>query len=275
MTILWRVLVAVRLRGLAAEPADAQKRGGTLTIVRPTDPVSLQTLRVAVPKDAAADDAALLRVQHDLVDRFAALPGVTSATLMNGAPMTGFTSQAPIFASDHPYAPDTIPPLRRFVRVGPSAFRVLGTALVAGREYDWTDIHGKRDVVVISENFAREYWGSAAAALGKQIRSFPKDPWSVVIGVVRTRRPLLLLCAVPVLAQQVSLLVINTGYDARFVFAALILSPLLISVAFVRADRVAEKPEADVGTSEAPELPHPALTTVGGDPVADAAAPSS
>ena len=56
--------------------------------------------------------------------------------------------------------------------------------MVAGREFDWTDIHAKRDVVLISENFAREYWGSAAAAIGKQIRSNPNDPWSQVIGVV-------------------------------------------------------------------------------------------
>ncbi|MFI5077192.1 MAG: FtsX-like permease family protein, partial [Vicinamibacteria bacterium] len=63
-------------------------------------------------------------------------------------------------------------------------FRVLGTPLIAGREYDWTDIHQKRDVVLISDNFAREYWGSAAAAIGKRIRSNPNDKWFEVIGVV-------------------------------------------------------------------------------------------
>jgi peptide/nickel transport system substrate-binding protein len=41
MTTVWRLLVAALLLGLVAGPADAQKRGGTLTIVRPTDPVSL------------------------------------------------------------------------------------------------------------------------------------------------------------------------------------------------------------------------------------------
>ena len=61
---------------------------------------------------------------------------------------------------------------------------MLGTPLAAGREYDWTDIHQKRQVVLISENFAREYWGSAAAAIGKRIRSNPNDAWSEVIGVV-------------------------------------------------------------------------------------------
>jgi hypothetical protein len=56
--------------------------------------------------------------------------------------------------------------------------------MVAGREYTWTDLHESRNFVIISENFAREYWGSAQAAVGKQIRSMPTDSWSEVIGVV-------------------------------------------------------------------------------------------
>ena len=41
-TLAFRLAVTLLALGLvAAPPADAQKRGGTLTIVRPTDPVSL------------------------------------------------------------------------------------------------------------------------------------------------------------------------------------------------------------------------------------------
>jgi predicted permease len=98
--------------------------------------------------------------------------------------MTGFESQDPIFASDHAYAADQIPPLRRFITVGPGVFQVLGTPLAAGREFDWTDIHQKREVVVIGQAFAREYWGSASAAIGKRIRENANEPWSEVIGVV-------------------------------------------------------------------------------------------
>ena len=148
------------------------------------NPRTLQTMRVAIPEDIAADDARVLILQQRVVGRLASLPGVSSVSLMNGLPMTGFSSQDPIFASDHRYAADTIPPLRRFIRVAPGAFEVLGTPLAAGREYTWTDLHQQRPVVLISENFAREYWGSAAAAIGKRIRSMPTDPWSEVIGVV-------------------------------------------------------------------------------------------
>jgi predicted permease len=149
-----------------------------------TEPSQVQTLKIAIPEDVAADDARMVLMQQNIVDALAALPGVTSASLINGLPMTGFSSQDPVAASDHTYRENQIPPLRRFIRAVPGTFRTLGTPLVAGREYDWTDIHQKRGVVLISDNFAREYWGSAAAAIGKQIRSNPKDGWSEIIGVV-------------------------------------------------------------------------------------------
>ena len=149
-----------------------------------SDPATLQTLRIAIPGDVAADSSMLGSNACTRVDGLARLPGVTSVSLMNGLPMTGFSSQDPIFASDHTYAADTIPPLRRYIRAAPGAFQVLGASLAAGREYDWTEIHQQRQVVLISENFAREYWGSASAAIGKRIRSTPNDSWSEVIGVV-------------------------------------------------------------------------------------------
>jgi predicted permease len=146
-------------------------------------PESLQTLRISIPKSAAAKDPDLLLMQQNLVDRLAGIPGVTSVSLMGGLPMTGFHSQDPIFASDHSYAAHQIPPLRRFITTAPGTFQTLGVLLLAGREFTWTDIHSKRQVVLISDNFAKEYWGSAQAALGKQIRSNPTEPWNEIIGV--------------------------------------------------------------------------------------------
>jgi predicted permease len=173
-------LVLLIASGLMIRTFDAMRR------VQPgfSDPRMLQTLRIAIPSNVAADDARLLVMQQALVDRMASVPGVSSVSFTNGLPMTGASSQDPIFASDHTYAADTIPPLRRFIRVAPGAFHVLGTPLVAGRDYDWNDIHQRRQVVLISENFAREYWGTAAAAIGKRIRTNRNDPWSEVIGVV-------------------------------------------------------------------------------------------
>jgi len=144
---------------------------------------TLQTLRISIPRNAAPKDAELLRMQQNLVDRLAALPGISAVSFIGSLPMTGSRSQDPIFASDRSYPAGQIPPLRRFITVAPGAFGTLGVPLVAGREYTWADIHNQRRVVLIAENFAREYWGSPQAAVGKQIRSNPNDPWSEIIGV--------------------------------------------------------------------------------------------
>jgi len=153
--------------------------------VRPgfNTPETLETLRISIPQTAAPKEENLRQMQHNLVNRLASIPGVTEVSLMNGLPMTGFMSQDPIFASDHAYAANQIPPLRRFIRTAPGALHALGTAMRAGREFTWSEIHQSQQVVLISENFAREYWGSAQAAIGKQIRSNPNDKWSQIIGV--------------------------------------------------------------------------------------------
>jgi hypothetical protein len=52
--------------------------------------------------------------------------------------------------------------VRRFKFISPGFFATLGTPLVAGRDLSWTDIYKKIPVAIVSENFAREYWQSAA-----------------------------------------------------------------------------------------------------------------
>jgi hypothetical protein len=59
---------------------------------------------------------------------------------------------------------------------------------VAARELTWTEVYGLRPVVVISENLAREMWGTPSAAVGKRVREFSSMPWHEVIGVVQDAR---------------------------------------------------------------------------------------
>ncbi len=147
-------------------------------------PASLETFRLSIPQAVAPNDTAMRVLQQAIADRLAAIPGVTTVSMIDGLPMTDWRSQDPIYASDRAYDADKIPPLRRFLRAAPGTFAALGTPLVAGREYDWNDIHQERPVVIIGENVARDLWGSAQAAIGQRIRSNPTDPWSDVIGVV-------------------------------------------------------------------------------------------
>jgi len=43
-------------------------------------------------------------------------------------------------------------------------------------------------MVIVSESFARESWGSASAAIGKRVKKYNSSPWQQVIGVVEDVR---------------------------------------------------------------------------------------
>jgi putative ABC transport system permease protein len=147
-------------------------------------PEQLQLLHVSIPDTEVKDPERVVRMQNDMIDKLAAIPGVTSAAFIFGAPMEGFTSNDVLYAEDKNYTPGQLPPIRRFHLVSPGYFRTAGTPLMAGRDFTWADTYGKRHVVMISGNLAREMWGSPAAALGKRIRESPAHPWREIVGVV-------------------------------------------------------------------------------------------
>ncbi len=75
-----------------------------------------------------------------------------------------------------------------FKYASPGFFATAGTRLVAGREITWPEVYGLAPVVTVSENLARELWGTPTAAVGKQLRVSPAMPWHEVIGVVQDVR---------------------------------------------------------------------------------------
>ncbi|HYK62886.1 MAG TPA: ABC transporter permease [Bryobacteraceae bacterium] len=149
-----------------------------------THPEEVQLMRAYIPEAQVKDSEAVMRMQQQTLEKLAAIPGVYSVAFTNTAPMEGFNYNDLLYAQDKNYAVGEIPPVRRFRFVSPGAFKTIGTALIAGRDFTWTDLYDKRRVAIVSENLAREMWGSAGVALGKRIRAAPRDPWREIVGVV-------------------------------------------------------------------------------------------
>jgi predicted permease len=144
----------------------------------------IQTLRIAIP-DAdvpKADD--VLRMQHAIVERMAAIPGVSAVGFSNSVPMDGNEWEDPVWAQDRSYANGTMPPLRRFRFGSPGFAATLGIPLIVGRDFTWDEVSQKIPVAMVSANLAREYWGNPANALGKRIRVSTKDDWREIVGVL-------------------------------------------------------------------------------------------
>lgn len=147
---------------------------------------TLQTFRIWIPPTQIADKDRdkLTHLEQDMMNKVAALPGVQSVALTSSVPMQGWNSNDLIFARDRTYREGDIPPIRRFIYVSPGLFKTMGTPILAGRDFTWEDTYDKLPVAVISENFAKEYWGSVQNALGKQIRADSTDDWRQIVGVV-------------------------------------------------------------------------------------------
>jgi putative ABC transport system permease protein len=156
-----------------------------LTRVNPgfVAPSQLQTFCVYIPDAQVRDSERVVRVEKEIADKIAALPGVSSVGISRNLPMDGSRWNDTVVARDRVYAPSKLL-LYPYEFVSPGFLKTLGTPLVAGRDFTWSDTYNKLPVAMVSEHFARQYWHDPASALGKQIRQSAKDEWREVVGVV-------------------------------------------------------------------------------------------
>jgi predicted permease len=152
-----------------------------------TDASSLQTLHIAIAEASIADPRMVTRVENNIADKLASIPGVTAA---------GFAGQAPMEGEGHGW--NTInaegksyegsPPIRFYNYISPGYFHALGTRLTAGRDFTWNEVYDLEPKIIISEGLAREEWGSAGAAIGKRMQEDTGSPLIQVIGVAEDVR---------------------------------------------------------------------------------------
>jgi predicted permease len=122
-----------------------------------------------------------------LLERAAALPGVTSVSLASRVPLgleggrRGITIEG--------YEPRSGEDMEVHTNsVGPAYFRTMGGALARGRDFSEADGPGAPGAVIVNEAFARRYW-PGQDPLEKRIwmgsRSGPRGSPFTVIGVAR------------------------------------------------------------------------------------------
>ena len=152
-------------------------------------PETLQLTRISIPPSLIKEEDRVIRTQNDIRDKLAAIPGVTSVSFGSEMPMETIDLDWDLIVPEGTQLTQAqLPPVRIFKHISPGFFATQGTPLVAGRDFTWTDIYGHRRHAIVSENLAREVWGSPTAAVGKRFNIGPDSPWTEVIGVVRDVR---------------------------------------------------------------------------------------
>jgi putative ABC transport system permease protein len=150
-----------------------------------THPEEILILHSIFP-GADREPEGVMRKQHEVLDKLAALPGVTSVGFGNAAPLESFLGGGnTVYAEDQKVAEGQFSRMRQIRKIAPGFFKTMGTRIVTGRDFAWTDLYENRRVAIVSENLAREWWGVPGTALGKRIREAgDADPWREIVGVV-------------------------------------------------------------------------------------------
>jgi len=151
-------------------------------------PEHIESMHIYIPDLLVSDPVMVTRTQNEIVDRIGAIPGVTSVGFSGGLPMEGIDPNWDEIGVEGKRYQGGALPIRLFNYVSPAYFCTMGTHVIAGREFTWNDLYALRNYVMVSDNFARENWGSAAATVGKRVRQFSSMPWQEVIGVVEDVR---------------------------------------------------------------------------------------
>jgi putative ABC transport system permease protein len=150
-----------------------------------TQPERVQTVRVTIPDTQVSDPERVARMQAEIIEHVARIPGVEAAGFADGLPMDADSRNGMIIAVEDKFVPGQTPPNRDVKHVSPGLFAALGTRIVAGRDFTWQDLSEHRQVAIVSEKMARDNWGQPNAALNKRLRPGALGGiWLEVIGVV-------------------------------------------------------------------------------------------
>lgn len=117
-----------------------------------------------------------------LLDKLAALPGVTHAGATGDTPFTNNGSNGSFEYDGQPQSTADRNPFADFHFVTPGYFSSIGTPLLQGREFSRDDTPDSPKVAIINRSMAQKLW-PGQSPLGKHIHCCVKDANFTVIGV--------------------------------------------------------------------------------------------
>jgi putative ABC transport system permease protein len=144
-----------------------------LQMDRNFDPHNVLTAQLWMPPSRYPTAAAQRRFLDQVLDRVRALPGVESASMVNYPPL-GILGTGVDFEIEEQAVPAPGEALlARFQVIDTDYFRTLRLPLIAGRAFETSDAEESRGVTIVSETFARRFFGGRDA-IGQRIR--PRFP---------------------------------------------------------------------------------------------------
>ena len=118
----------------------------------------LLTFDLPVAKGRLTDPVQITTFYRQLLEKIQALPGVTSVSASEGAPLQGVRFGMPFQIAGKEVSDMSQRPVAGFNMVTPDFFKVFGINMAQGRAFNDQDRAGGVQVAVVNENFARKFF---------------------------------------------------------------------------------------------------------------------
>jgi predicted permease len=129
------------------------------------------------------DETRTREFQRRLLDKVRSTPGIESAGLIDGLPLTLNISNSIIYFEGKPAPRPGDAPMANMYDITTGYLKAMQTRLIAGRDFDARDTKDSPEVVLVNEAFARQLL-PGEEALGKRFRTGPAGKWRQIVGVV-------------------------------------------------------------------------------------------
>jgi len=151
------------------------------------EPASVLKAEITLPEKKYDSDAQVVNFHRELLQRTAALLGVTGVALNSNNPASNVDNPTTLFTVEGSVAQKVSDTPSADVEVAsPGYFQVLHIPMLAGRGFTEADTATAPAVVMVSESMAKRFWPEDNA-LGRRIKlgAFNSDAkWLTVIGIV-------------------------------------------------------------------------------------------
>ena len=133
------------------------------------------------------DDARAEAFEKRAIDALRAVPGVVAVSTATRLPLSPDINMDGIRIPGHHTAEEQETPVDT-AAVGPDYFTTVAIPIVSGRAFTPDDVAQHRNVMIVNETFARQYW-PGGNALGQRVYrgGYHTPPWEIV-GIVRDHK---------------------------------------------------------------------------------------
>jgi predicted permease len=152
------------------------------------EPRGVTSVIMPLPQQKYGDDAKVVAMAGEIVDRVRAIPGVRAAAVTDALPYSGNVNSDGYLIEGHaPPAAAGSETQTVQLPVTPGYFATLQIPLLHGRDFTSGDRANSLPVVIVDDELAHRYW-KAGDAIGKRMRLTGDTTWRTIVGVVGSIR---------------------------------------------------------------------------------------